>query len=290
MKTSRVAAALGILVLLTALFIYLPNSASSTNNNLPPSSPSKLEPQPVEAVPAATSGLTKAAPSARMEQSGAWRKMASCVRFKRTAAAVEAQRADPKSWINSAEARAQLLPSDITALEENLNFVDKNQADCSTARVSSFELYTATLESAKRGDESAARCYIMAPWPLPESSAERSTLSSQYERNVASLISEGIRSGSWEFVNLMISTYAGNAPGLRGQFVPNDPIKAYGYVRLRDLSAPASLRDKFGQSSQDFRANLTPQEIATQDSWAADVKDKYFRGKEASENIEKCDY
>jgi hypothetical protein len=92
-------------------------------------------------------------------------------------------------------------------------------------------------------------------------------------------------------VVLLQSAYAGGENTLMSQFVPPDPLKAYGYLRLERYAAEGDFAHRLDQEIAGAVAALTPDQQRRMDMWADDMYRRFLAAslpQHFSDSIHSC--
>lgn len=233
---------------------------------------------------------------ATSESSGStsFREAANCAKYLRLADFFAKASKDPASALNSPEVAASLSVEQRRSLEENLEFVEENGADCERTSANDPKagggLYMLAEKAARAGDMNAAACFVLAKWPVSDSSEQSmQQLANQYGRTAREFVNSGVSAGNWKVVNAGVAA-ARVQHGILGA-IGFSPEEKYYLYRLSQLGAPnTSWEGAMGYEAADLARSLNNADRERAESKAVSDFSRYFEKRRMNEgDLSSCD-
>ena len=127
-----------------------------------------------------------------------------------------------------------------------------------------------TLQAATLGDSDARACYIhRGPLVDPVAAINHPELFADYRSNAENLIDEGLNSGDWKVVDMLMYAYSARGNQILSGITGFDPVTAYRYKKLWDLGLHDDSQLAAHQLSLvSAREGLSDREVTLADEWA----------------------
>jgi hypothetical protein len=167
----------------------------------------------------------------------------------------------------------------LAVIEDSVRQIEQGEAMCSSApKIDDGQIYEAALAAADEGDTNAASCLLSAPFNGPTAD----NFDGQAFGSAARAAGEAaLKYGDWNVVSALRYVYGGEPlPGVGTLINKKDTFQNYRYTKLLRYGYPdgSPLASTLDAAAGELASELTPDQVARSDSWAAQIYHDSFFG------------